>query len=1437
MESMDSSSKRVSLSATQGTPLVLPTQPFEPRKLALSSSLLSPISLPIRAPITVDDDSDFESNNDKFEDTSYGSSVSGNDSGNEYEVFVGGGEEFETASESVRGLVANPDQNSVGKSDIYGKGDIFRPVVAYPDGEKLIRPIAQLSWEDDDDGSDVVFSEVEDEFSLGSIDVNNLGVGEKISVAPRIKIFEVEEGKGDESMVHTKSLIVNLKENFDSDIFVEADNSFSIDKEEKLNGVEGFVQDVLVKDTSGEGAALHEEPLEPNKRDVLELNSELISHVKHFCAEEHKFNEFDTARNTQIEDSGDSESFKEENDAIQGCCDDTDRLMENHLVEKEEAELLVLDGDNGGAENNLKYAVEELLVCENGNQNSGEGARLYDGTIEEIPESKMDEEIDFDKAKENSLAAMLESTDNCCEANQKEFDFDELFVTDEAEEIVDSGECPLSEIVDDYKIEDCNEDMDEVEKHGHVFDDDAKDLANGSSERAEKIIVEVEERVADCREDMDEVKVHSHVSDDDAEDLAHGSSERTEKIIVEVEERVVDCNEDMDEVKLHNHVSDDDAEDSAHGSSERAEKIIVEVEERVADCNEDMDKVKLHSHVSNDDAEDLAHGSSERTEKIIVEVEERVVDCNEDTDEVKVHSHVFDDDAEDLAHGSPERTEKVIVEEERVAAASHLGTVCSQESIEGNKSASSMDILNTTTVLSPTTFDSSLHSGEAASQQTHIDTLTSLHLSGDEVEVSLSIEDKKKIEKMQVLRVKFLRLVHRLGISLEDSKVSQVLEKLFLDVEKHTNHFDALESTKKVALDFEADNQSNLDFCLNILVLGKSGVGKSATINFIFGEKKAMINAFKPATTSLKEIVGTVDGIKIRILDTPGLKVPAVDQAANQKMLSTINKYIKKFPPDVVFYVDRLDTQNRDDDLPLLRSITRSLGSSIWKNAVVTLTHAASVPPDGSTGLPLNRDIFVAQKYHGVLQSISMAVDNLYLMNSSIMHPLALVENNSLQSDSSNSRSQLLLLCHSLKVLSEASSIAKREKPSDRRKFMGFPIHSSLMHYLLSSLLQSHAHPNNAESDTEFADLWDLESEEEDEYDQLPSFRPLSKSQIAMLSKEQRKNYFEEYDYRVKLLQRKQWKEEIKRLREIKTKGKEDGAHIYHDFKEDEEKEDSNSTSESVPLPDITLPLSFDGEESAYRYRSLDLSSELLVRPVMETYCWDHDCGYNGVNLEKEFVVSDRFPTAFSFQITKDKEKLNLHLDSSLSMKHGENCSTLAGLDIHTLGDQLAYIVRGETKVRSFRINKTTAGVTVNFIGKNLATGLKVEDQIAIGKFLVLATSAGALRSQGNTAYGANLELRLKEKDFPIGQDQSNLGLSLMKSKGDLALTAFLQSQFSIGQSSKTAIHIGLNHRRNGKITIKTSSSDQLQIALAGILPIMLSIFKSIYSTHGTQNL
>ena len=58
-----------------------------------------------------------------------------------------------------------------------------------------------------------------------------------------------------------------------------------------------------------------------------------------------------------------------------------------------------------------------------------------------------------------------------------------------------------------------------------------------------------------------------------------------------------------------------------------------------------------------------------------------------------------------------------------------------------------------------------------------------------------------------------------------------------------------------------------------------------------------------------------------------------------------------------------------------------------------------------------------------------------------------------------------------------------------------------------------------------------------------------------------------------------------------------------------------------------------------------------------------------------------------------------------------------------------------------------------------MAIGLKIEDQIAIGKRLVLAGTAEAETSQSDTAYGGNMEIRLKYKDFPVEQNLTTLGL------------------------------------------------------------------------------
>ncbi|KAL2537627.1 AIG1-type G domain-containing protein [Forsythia ovata] len=104
-----------------------------------------------------------------------------------------------------------------------------------------------------------------------------------------------------------------------------------------------------------------------------------------------------------------------------------------------------------------------------------------------------------------------------------------------------------------------------------------------------------------------------------------------------------------------------------------------------------------------------------------------------------------------------------------------------------------------------------------------------------------------------------------------------------------------------MAVQLEAEGKYDLDFNVNILVLGISGVGKRATINSIFGDEKSPIDAFETGTTSVKEISGLVDGVKV-----------VTYMAYNRNVLSYVKKFTKKGFPDVVLYVDRLDAQTRD---------------------------------------------------------------------------------------------------------------------------------------------------------------------------------------------------------------------------------------------------------------------------------------------------------------------------------------------------------------------------------------------------------------------------------------------------------------------------------------------------------------------------------------------
>ncbi|CAA0828198.1 Translocase of chloroplast 159- chloroplastic [Striga hermonthica] len=861
-------------------------------------------------------------------------------------------------------------------------------------------------------------------------------------------------------------------------------------------------------------------------------------------------------------------------------------------------------------------------------------------------------------------------------------------------------------------------------------------------------------------------------------------------------------------------MSDEDTDDMIFGSSDAARKFIEELEQE--------------SHA-------LANSSHELAREIDGQI---VTDSEEEEDET-------DDDEGDG---------KELLDS--AALASLLKAVTGSDANGGSVTITSQDGSRLFSVERPAGLGSSLQSLRPGprtnlNRPSLFSNLTP-SFGGREYEENLSEEEKKKLEKLQQIRVKFLRLVHRLGLSPDESVAGQVLYRLALLGGRQNTPSFSLDDAKRMAMKLEMEQRDDLDFSVNMLVLGKDGVGKSATINSIFGEEKTTIDAFEAGTDSVKEISGLIDGVKVCIVDTPGLKRSVLEQGHNRSILSSVKKFTNKTPADVVLYVDRLDSQSRDlNDLPLLKTINSVLGSSIWRSAVIALTHSASAPPDGPSGAPLSYEVFVSQRSHVVQQSIGQSVGDLRMMVPSLTNPVSLVENHpscrknrdghKILPNGQVWRPQLLLLCYSMKILSEANSISKPQDLFDHRKLFGFRARSPPLPYMLSSMLQSRSHPklpselggDNADSDIDLDDFSDSDHEggEEDEYDQLPPFKPLRKAQIAKLSKEQRIAYFEEYDYRVKLLQKKQWKEELRRMREFKKRG--GRANDYNLAADNDDEADSGSAAPvAVPLPDMALPPSFDGDNPAYRYRFLEPTSQFLARPVLDTHGWDHDCGYDGVNVEHNLAILNRFPATYTFQITKDKKDFTVSLDSSIAKRLGENVSTLAGFDVQSMGKQLAYIFRGETKIKKLKRNKVTGGVSFTVLGENVVPAFKIEDQITFAKRHTLVGSAGVVRSKHESAYGANFELQSRDDDYPIGQVRSTLSLSMVKWRGDLALGLNGLVQLGLGRNSKVTVKAGINNKMSGQVSLRTSSTDHLSLALAAVIPTVLSVYRKLFSAE-----
>ncbi|XP_052198952.1 translocase of chloroplast 90, chloroplastic [Diospyros lotus] len=509
------------------------------------------------------------------------------------------------------------------------------------------------------------------------------------------------------------------------------------------------------------------------------------------------------------------------------------------------------------------------------------------------------------------------------------------------------------------------------------------------------------------------------------------------------------------------------------------------------------------------------------------------------------------------------------------------------------------------------------------------------------------------------------------------------------------------------------------------------------------------------------------------------------------------------------------------NDFPHLKLITEVFGSAIWFNTILVMTHSSSALPEGTNGYPVSYESYVTQCTDLMQHYIHQAVSDSKLEN-----PIILVENHpQCKTDITGEkilpngqvwRSQFLLLCICTKVLGDVNAILEFQDsielgPPNRSRLPSLP-------HLLSSFLRHRTvmGPNGADNEADQIAFSD--TEEEDEYDQLPPIRILTKSQFEKLTNLQKKDYLDELEYRETLYMKKLLKEEYRKRRDMKVL--EDGNLASDD------NSDNREPPEAVQLPDMTVPPSFDSDCPVHRYRCLVRGEQWLTRPVLDPHGWDHDVGFDGINLETAVEMKKNVIACVTGQMSKNKEDFSIQSECTAVYVDPRGPSYSIGLDVQSAAKDLIYTAHSGAKLRFLKHNVAECGVSVASFRNKYYVGAKLEDSISMGKRLQLMMNAGCMGGHQQVAYGGSLEATLRGRDYPVRNDSTTLTMTVLSFNKETVLGANVQSEFRLTRGTRMAVAANLNTRKMGQVSLKTTSSDHLEISLIAIASIFRALLR-----------
>lgn len=134
-------------------------------------------------------------------------------------------------------------------------------------------------------------------------------------------------------------------------------------------------------------------------------------------------------------------------------------------------------------------------------------------------------------------------------------------------------------------------------------------------------------------------------------------------------------------------------------------------------------------------------------------------------------------------------------------------------------------------------------------------------------------------------------------------------------------------------------NRVQSDRELTFLLAGRTGVGKSSTINSLFNLPVAKTAAYKPGTDNVQRYSHSHDGIKFAVVDTPGLCDNLPETGNDERYLKQICSEVKEI--DSFWYVTPLNaTRVELSEMRGIQLLTKALGPAIWNRCVIVFTFA-----------------------------------------------------------------------------------------------------------------------------------------------------------------------------------------------------------------------------------------------------------------------------------------------------------------------------------------------------------------------------------------------------------------------------------------------------------------------------------------------------------------